>query len=218
MKKYDLTERKFNRLTAKEYIKGGKWKCECECGNIVNVRTSSLTSGNTQSCGCLNRENIRQKKRNFVDYTGKTYGTVKVLKYVRSGKRGTEWLCHCNKCGKDKIIVATDLKNLKTCGCGESENRLRNLENYRKITRNSKTNKGNLLRDKPNANNKTTGIRGICYIKSTGYYVAYIRYRGKSYTLKKSRTIDECIRARKEAEKQIRSNFLEWYEEQKEIN
>lgn len=214
-KKYDLTNQKFGRLTAKEYIGNGKWKCECKCGKIVNVKTNSLTSGGTKSCGCLNRENIRQKKRNFVDYAGKTYGTVKVLKYVRSGKRGTEWLCHCNRCGKDKIIVATDLKKLKTCGCGASESGLRNIENYRKITKDSKTNKGNLLRDTPNSNNKTTGIRGVCYLKTTGYYVAYIRYKGKSYILKRSRTIDDCIKARKEAEEQVRNYFFKWDEKQK---
>lgn len=28
------------------------WLCRCECGNLVKVRDSSLTSGNTNSCGC----------------------------------------------------------------------------------------------------------------------------------------------------------------------
>jgi hypothetical protein len=27
-------------------------ECRCQCGNTVNVRTSNLYSGNTQSCGC----------------------------------------------------------------------------------------------------------------------------------------------------------------------
>lgn len=214
-KKYDLTNQKFDRLTAKEYIGNGKWECECECGKTVYVRTDSLTSGRTKSCGCLNQENIRRKKRNFVDYAGKTYGTVKVLKYVRSGKRGTEWLCHCNACGKNKIIVASDLKKLKTCGCEMIAAGNRNIENYRKITTESGTNKGIILREKPNNNNKTTGIRGVCYIKTTGYYVAYITYKGKRYTLKRSHDINECIRARKEAEKQTRNDFFKWYEKQK---
>ena len=61
----------------------------------------------------------------------------------------------------------------------------RNIENYRKTTTESGTNKGIILREKPNNNNKTTGIRGVCYIKTTGYYVAYITYKGKRYTLKR---------------------------------
>lgn len=27
------------------------WECKCDCGNVVNVIGSSLTSGNTKACG-----------------------------------------------------------------------------------------------------------------------------------------------------------------------
>ena len=30
------------------------WRCQCDCGNIVMVVTSDLTTGNTMSCGCQN--------------------------------------------------------------------------------------------------------------------------------------------------------------------
>ena len=36
------------------------WKCKCACGNIVVVRASSLTSGNTKSCGCLQKTRAAQ--------------------------------------------------------------------------------------------------------------------------------------------------------------
>ena len=29
------------------------WKCQCECGNIIEVPTNALTSAHTMSCGCL---------------------------------------------------------------------------------------------------------------------------------------------------------------------
>jgi hypothetical protein len=32
------------------------WKCICDCGKIHYVRTDSLTSGHTKSCGCLHKE------------------------------------------------------------------------------------------------------------------------------------------------------------------
>lgn len=32
------------------------WKCLCDCGNEVNVISHSLKTGNTQSCGCLQKE------------------------------------------------------------------------------------------------------------------------------------------------------------------
>jgi hypothetical protein len=41
-----------------------KWKCECECGNIISVFGSNLTRLHTTSCGCASRsigeENIEK--------------------------------------------------------------------------------------------------------------------------------------------------------------
>lgn len=57
----DLTGKRFGRLTV-QYQTGEKyqgnmiWHCRCDCGNELDVMGRSLTSGNTKSCGCLNRE------------------------------------------------------------------------------------------------------------------------------------------------------------------
>ena len=32
------------------------WRCRCKCGTVTTVKGSDLRSGNTQSCGCWNRE------------------------------------------------------------------------------------------------------------------------------------------------------------------
>lgn len=53
----DLTGKRFGQLTVVERDKAAHkgnahWVCRCECGKIVSVRGSSLTSGNTKSCGC----------------------------------------------------------------------------------------------------------------------------------------------------------------------
>lgn len=42
------------------------YRCLCKCGNITIVRTKSLTSGNTKSCGCLiksREKTYRQKNK-----------------------------------------------------------------------------------------------------------------------------------------------------------
>lgn len=40
------------------------WRCEClRCGKLVNVPASSLTKGNTKSCGCLSGANIADRSR-----------------------------------------------------------------------------------------------------------------------------------------------------------
>ena len=62
MRKLDLSGNRFTRLTAIEpshydYKKKKRfWRCRCDCGEITFVGTNSLTSGNTKSCGCLDRE------------------------------------------------------------------------------------------------------------------------------------------------------------------
>ena len=54
----NIANQKFGMLTALEQTKqtyfGQKiWKCKCDCGNIAYFPIGSLTSGKTQSCGCL---------------------------------------------------------------------------------------------------------------------------------------------------------------------
>ena len=48
---------KFGRLTATKLLthtrNGYQWECLCDCGNKLKVRQFSLTSGTTESCGCL---------------------------------------------------------------------------------------------------------------------------------------------------------------------
>jgi len=57
----DLTGQVFGRLVVLEDVGRTKrqqviWKCQCECGNVVNVITRNLICKNTQSCGCYNRK------------------------------------------------------------------------------------------------------------------------------------------------------------------
>lgn len=58
--KLDLTGKRFGRLTVIEESgrkNGGVvWRCKCDCGNEVCVRSNTLRRGRTVSCGCYNRE------------------------------------------------------------------------------------------------------------------------------------------------------------------
>lgn len=60
-KKRDLTNQVFTRLTvikdSGDRSSGGVvWTCLCECGNEKKVVMSQLLSGETKSCGCLQKE------------------------------------------------------------------------------------------------------------------------------------------------------------------
>lgn len=63
----DLTNQIFNRLTVLNYAgsngQQSLWNCLCECGQTTTVRSYSLTSGNTQSCGCLGKESRAASRR-----------------------------------------------------------------------------------------------------------------------------------------------------------
>lgn len=62
IRKIDITGQKYGRLTAIKSdgkSKSGKtlWLCKCDCGNYTHVPIDNLKSGNTKSCGCLQKEN-----------------------------------------------------------------------------------------------------------------------------------------------------------------
>ena len=60
----DLSGFKFERLSVIDISysnnQGRHWKCICECGKYVIVRTSQLLNKNTKSCGCY-RKHIKTK-------------------------------------------------------------------------------------------------------------------------------------------------------------
>ena len=63
----NLAGQRFGRWVALKCSKkrdsngGIRWLCKCDCGNLVEVRGSSLLSGSTMSCGCLTGELARMR-------------------------------------------------------------------------------------------------------------------------------------------------------------
>lgn len=109
----DLTGRKFGRLTAlrRDGTINGRaaWLCKCDCGNEVAVLSTSLTSGNTRSCGCIHSEQLAARNRAHATHGGnrsRLYGVWHSMKqrcydksrkdYHNYGGRGVrvcdEWL------------------------------------------------------------------------------------------------------------------------------
>ena len=60
----DLTGKTYGRLTVIEYIGKSKWLCQCECGNVKVVRSDNLKKGVVVSCGCYNRERMKEQWQN----------------------------------------------------------------------------------------------------------------------------------------------------------
>lgn len=64
----DLTGKKFGRLTViseakKKNQKLASWLCKCDCGKEKTATSTNLIHGHTQSCGCLQKENLANSRR-----------------------------------------------------------------------------------------------------------------------------------------------------------
>lgn len=115
----DLTGQKFNNLIPIEYIKGGKWRCICDCGNTTIVDTRNLKSGHTKSCGCKIKET-----KNVIDMTNFENENIKVLERAGSDEQQIAlWKCECKKCGNIFIARGSHIRDgsIQSCGCVHSK-------------------------------------------------------------------------------------------------
>ena len=60
----DRKGQRFGRLLVVERVENDgkftKWKCVCDCGKELSVRTNYLTNGHVSSCGCFQLERISE--------------------------------------------------------------------------------------------------------------------------------------------------------------
>lgn len=117
----DRINKKYGRLTVIKKLPNGYHLCRCDCGKEIKVETSNLTNGNTQSCGCLQKE--RASEANFISLIGNIYGKLTVIKRVENNRfNHVCYFCKC-ECGGTAIVDATNLRNGTTnsCGCIKSK-------------------------------------------------------------------------------------------------
>ena len=79
-KHHDITGVRFGRLIVLDRCAsnghGGKprWRCSCDCGNVVDVPGARLRGGSNKSCGCFRRDRAGGLY--------KTHGKSKTLPYM----------------------------------------------------------------------------------------------------------------------------------------
>lgn len=119
----DMTGMRFGKLQVLRHAGTSKqrtamWWCRCDCGNECVVSGSYLRTGDTKSCGCLQKE--LTQRRFTKDLTNQRFGKLVAVRPTdsRERKRGVEWLCLC-ECGNYCTVVCEDLCSgaTKSCGC-----------------------------------------------------------------------------------------------------
>lgn len=113
--------KRFGKLVVMEQIiidDSLMYKCQCDCGHTTVVKAGNLTSGNTRSCGCLEKELL--DKKYFQDLTGQKFGKLTVLSYLGKKENTRWWHCRCD-CGNEVDRAQTSLmKGKSSCGCNAS--------------------------------------------------------------------------------------------------
>lgn len=80
----DLLGKKIGKLTFVEkltdrYFTSVMWKAQCDCGKLIKVAGSSVTSGNTRSCGCIRKESMQEYKSRTLTAKKPSYAARYIL-------------------------------------------------------------------------------------------------------------------------------------------
>lgn len=200
----DISGHRFGRLVAKSFIPGQGWLCECDCGNTCIKSGYALSSGNTRSCGCLQQEN------RMTDYTGKRFGRLTGIKYIKDSPHTSIWLWRCD-CGTEfehsaKSIVAGNCvccpdcaRKVKQSQAEDIRDRIERDESGRSVKQVESIKDGTLLK------NNTSGVRGVSWHNGSQKWVARMQQNGKTVTIGYFSDIEDAKRAREEAVKKTYS-------------
>lgn len=221
----DLNGKRFGRLTIIKRVenrilpsgqKRSQWLCKCDCGNYATVLGYMLTSGNTQSCGCLHNEAFARarKKYNTYDLSGE-YGVGyttkgdefyfdledydKIKDYCWTIQNNGYVTAYCpttmNRILLHRLIMNCDNNNLYIDHIHGNKTRNDNRKsNLRTATPSQNT------MNKPLLKNNTSGVTGVSWNKRKGEWESYITIDDKRKGLGYFSNFDDAVAARKDAE------------------
>ncbi|MGL5711639.1 MAG: hypothetical protein ACRCXT_11550 [Paraclostridium sp.] len=120
-----LVGKKFGKLTVLERTENDKdgkrvYICECECGNIKEIKAKYLINGDTRSCGCYKNFKKYQEKNYNEAYrnVGQKHGLLTIIDVeISSNKKYYKMVCRC-ECGKIAKRTYNSLLKYETPSCG----------------------------------------------------------------------------------------------------
>lgn len=199
-----LTVLKFNSILVKKYgiqiTKTSKWDCVCNCGNLVTITTSRLTTGNTKSCGCLHKEEVSKRTRKHGKSKTRAYKAWKaMITRCKLSKRYLEKnITVCDRWPDKENGFLNFLDDMGECQEELTLDRIDNNGNYEPSNCRWASHADQSF-NKPNKRN-TSGKTGVCFDKSTNKWQARINYKRKTYSLGQYLLKEDAIKAREAAE------------------
>lgn len=200
----------------KQGIHWSNWLCQCDCGNTCEVIGHNLASGNTNSCGCYNKERIKetQVKTNEFDLSG-DYG----IGYTSNNEPFYFSLEDYNLikdycwCKNSQGYIVAPLRNNRTkfifmhrLVMNVLDDKLYDVDHINHNLNDSRRNNLRVVsRTQNNMNrniqsNNTSGITGVGFDKRSNKWIARITVNKKTLQLGAFINKEDAIHARKDGE------------------
>lgn len=237
----DLTGRRFGRLTVvcrgdDDYYRGHarrRWICKCDCGNeeMVSIPERSLLYNGTQSCGCLNKEVVRNlnyisNEYNLTDYEygvcylndgsevlfdKEDYGKLKEYHWKKSIGNSVDHTYAIAESRRDHLGHRHFIQMHRLIKDVNDENLIidhinHNCLDNRKTNLRIVTHSQNMQNTRLRSNN-TSGFKGVSFNKTNNRWIATIVENGNYHFLGSYATKDEAIHARQLGEKKYHGEY-----------
>lgn len=232
-------EEKYERLTTR-YVAGRTknrvkiWHCDCDCGREVDVPATSLSSGNTKSCGCLQKETIAKIGVNTRFQKGWSLedGLSPENKYDLNGEyvigytpKGDQFYFDLEDYDKIKdylwytkedgyIICQQENKTIRmnrlVMDCTDPNKDVHHKDhvvyNNRKYNLEICDHYQNMIATKTYSNN-TSGRKGVYWDKSRNKWMVSITANKKTHHIGRYDNFEDAVKAREEAEKKYHKEY-----------
>ena len=120
----DISNQRFGKLVVLEldYVdhnRHARWKCQCDCGNIVSILGNELRSGMVTQCHDCAKKELVFNIPSYTKINEHKFGNLTPLYPTnkRNNAGRVYWQCRCD-CGTELLVPSSSLLSGNTTSCG----------------------------------------------------------------------------------------------------